>query len=419
MPKRDSRRGWLVWAVAATMFAYAFFHRVSPSVMFDHLMRDFAISAALVGNLSACYFYAYAGMQLPVGVMLDRWGPRLLLAIAGLVAAAGSLIFALSESLLVAYLGRILIGAGSGVVFIATLQLAMQWLPPHRFALVTGLTQAVAMIGAVSGQAPLGALIEVTGWRTSMLLGAGLGLVLAIIIWFAARPPEQTVRHGPQGLPPPAVLAGVAVVFRNRQSWLVGLYSAFMSVPMLSFGVLWGVPYLMQVHGLGRAAAGASASLLLLGWALGAPSFGWLSDRMGRRRPVMLATTAAALIGWLSLVAIPSLPLLLIYPLLFALGIASSSMSLTFAVGREVNPPEVSGLAIGFVNFASIAAAAVTQPFIGWLLDLNWDGRLYDGARVFDVDTYRIAFLPFPLMAAASLAAAWFLTETYCRQHRS
>ena len=364
------------------MFAYAFFHRVSPSVMFDHLMRDFAISAALVGNLSACYFYAYAGMQLPVGVMLDRWGPRLLLAIAGLVAAAGSLIFALSESLLVAYLGRILIGAGSGVVFIATLQLAMQWLPPHRFALVAGLTQAVAMIGAVSGQAPLGALIEVTGWRTSML-------------------------------------AGLAVVFRNRQSWLVGLYSAFMSVPMLSFGVLWGVPYLMQVHGLGRAAAGASASLLLLGWALGAPSFGWLSDRMGRRRPVMLATTAAALIGWLILVAIPSLPLLLIYPLLFALGIASSSMSLTFAVGREVNPPEVSGLAIGFVNFASIAAAAVTQPFIGWLLDLNWDGRLYDGARVFDVDTYRIAFLPFPLMAAASLAAAWFLTETYCRQHRS
>jgi MFS family permease len=416
-PALSTGRGWLVWSVGALAFAYAFFHRVSPSVMYDHLMADFAASAAVVGNLAACYFYAYGAMQLPVGLMIDRWGARRLLISAVLTAALGSLIFGLAGALPLAYAARLLIGAGSGIVFVATLKLAALHLPPQRFALATGLTMAVAMTGAVGGQAPLAALVEAIGWRQAMFVGAGLGVALALVIGLVARAPDvrSATGHGPAD-DRHSVGAAIRVVLGNPQTWLAGLFSGFMSGPMLSFGVLWAVPYLMQVQGLSRAEAGAGASLMLVGWGVGAPGFGWLSDRVGRRKPVMLATTALTLLGWLALIGPQTMPVGLALALILFLGVTSSSMALAFAVSRELNPPGHSGLATSFPNFTSMVAAAILQPFVGWLLDLGWDGGMAAGARLFDTTDYRLAFLPYPIITAIALVAICFLTETRCRQ---
>ncbi len=417
-PSSASGRGWWIWSVGALAFAYAFFHRVSPSVMYDYLMADFAASAAVVGNLAACYFYAYAAMQLPVGLMVDRFGPRRLLIAATLTAGLGSFLFALATTLASAYAARLLIGAGSGVMFVATLKLASQYLPANRFALVTGLTMAVAMVGAVGGQAPLAALVEAIGWRQAMYVGAGLGLALALLIWLLARTPGGPSAAGGRlaGGTGHSVGAALGVVLRNPQTWLAGLFSALMSGPMLSFGVLWAVPYLVQIQGLGRAEAGAGASLMLVGWAIGAPGFGWLSDRIGRRKPVMLATALATLLGWTALLGPETVPVEWALALIFLLGITSSTMALAFAVSRELNPPGHSGLATSFPNFTSMLTAAALQPFVGWLLDLGWDGRMVAGARVFDATAYRLAFLPYPIITAIALVATFFLTETYCRQ---
>ncbi len=409
-------RGWLIWSVCAVMFAYAFFHRVAPGVMFDRLMRDFHVGAAVLGNLSACYLYAYAAMQIPVGVMLDRIGPRLILAGSGVAAAGGSLLFAADDTLVAAYAGRLLIGAGTGVVFISTLKIAMDRLPARRFALVTGLTQAIAMCGAVLGQAPLALLIEAVGWRATMVWGAGLGALLAAGIWLAARPPAGDGTGPRRDTVPRRRLGGdIRLVCANRQFWLAALYSAGSSGPMLAFAVLWGVPYLVQVHGLERSAAGAGASVMLIGWAAAAPAIGWLSDRMGRRKPLMVATAALVLLLWAAVLWLPTLPLAMLYVLLAAIGALSASMALTFAVGREVTPPGVQGLATGLVNLASIGFGALLQPSVGWLLDRQWEGAASDGARLFDQAAYVVAFLPFPAAAAASLLAALGLRETYCR----
>ena len=186
--------------------------------MYDHLMRDFAVSAAVLGNLAACYFYTYALMQLPVGLMVDRFGPRRLLTLAAFVAAAGSLLFGLAASIEIAYGARLLIGIGSGVVFISALKLATIWLPPGRFALVTGLTQAVAMIGAVAGQAPLAALIEAVGRRETMVLGAGLGLVLGLVIWSIAREPDGFRANRAAATAATGLGPALGAVFSNPQT---------------------------------------------------------------------------------------------------------------------------------------------------------------------------------------------------------
>lgn len=413
--RRSSFYGWFIWSVGAVTFAYAFVHRVAPAVMFDQLMRDFTAGAAVLGNLSACYFYAYAAMQVPVGLLVDRWGPRPLLTAAALIAGLGSLLFGSAGSLEAAYAGRLLIGLGSGAVFICTLTLAMTWLPRERFALAIGLTQTIAMLGAVAGLAPLGALVEALGWRAVVLGGGWLGFALAAVIWLivrerknlapaAARAPRQPVRQS------------LAAVLQRRQTWLVCLYSALSSGPQLTFAVLWGVPYLVQAHGLSRVAAGGSASLMLVGWAIGAPTLGWLSDRIGRRKPVLLVCPVVMLASWCLLLYLPALSAVARDLLIFVIGASSSSFALTFALGRELNPVATAGLATSLVNFASIAAGAALQPLVGWLLDLQWQGVMVDGARLFTPEAYTAAFSLFPALMAALLLCGLFIKETHCRQ---
>lgn len=371
---------WLVWGLGAVFFGYGFFQRVAPSVMIDQLMRDLAVGGAILGNLSAFYFYAYASLQIPIGLMLDRWGPRRMLSLGALLCACGSVIFALAEGLTLAYAGRLLIGAGAAFAFVGSLKLATHWFPPQRFAQVSGLTMMLGMAGGVLGQAPLAALVEAAGWR-GLLWGAGMvGLLLAAALWLIVRdrPPHE----------PPALRA----VVTRRENLLVALTGASMSAPLLAFAGLWGVAWLMQTYGLTRPAAAGIASLLLIGWAVGAPAAGALSDRIGRRRPLLALGALIGLSCLALLIYLPALPALLMSGLFLIAGLALGAMVVSFAVAREVNPPEQTGAAYGFVNGAVVATGAIFQPLIGWLLDLQWDGAMAAGARVYDPEAYRFAF---------------------------
>ena len=413
---RAERLAWLIWAPAALSFGYAFFQRVAPSVMVEELMRDFAVSGAVLGNLSAIYFYVYAGLQIPIGMGLDRWGPRRMLTGGMLLAGAGSLLFAGADSLSLAYLGRLLVGLGSAVGFVGALKIAGQWFPASRFAFVSGLTMLVAMIGGVAGQAPLAAVVQAVGWR-SALTGAGLfALLLAAVIWLLVRdrPPDNPSAE--RGAGSRKILSDLRQVLANPQNWVIALFGGLMTGPLLSYAGLWGVPHLMQLHGLERPAAAGSASLVMLGWALGAPASGWISDRIGRRRRPMALAAAVALVGWLLLLYVPGLPLVAAWPLLFLVGLASAAMVITFAAARELSPIGISGAVTGFVNMAAVGAGALLQPFLGWLLDLGWDGRTLDGARIYSLEGYALAFITLPACAALALLAASRMRETYCRQ---
>ena len=197
-------RPWIVWSVGALFFCYAFFQRVAPSVMVADIMRDFAVTGAVLGNLSAFYFYAYAGLQIPVGVTIDRYGPRRVLTAAALLCGAGSLMFGLAPTIAIAYAGRLMVGAGAGFALIGTLKLCAIWFPPERFALVTGLTTMLGAFGAINGQAPLAAAISAYGWRATLVAAAALAVIIAGLVWTLARDdtgpsatPHSRQRHTP------------------------------------------------------------------------------------------------------------------------------------------------------------------------------------------------------------------------------
>lgn len=407
-----SVRGVLSWTLGASFFLLAFLQRVSPSVMVDELMRDFAVSAIILGNLSACYYYTYAIMQIPIGMMMERIGPRLMLTGFALVCVAGNLVFALSDSITGAYVGRILVGAGAAAGWVGTLTLATRWLPARNFALLTGLGQVFGMSGAVFGQFPLSLAVEGFGWRTTLVATAGLAGLMSVMFWLVVRdfPPGDRPMAAPArtagGMSMLRLTVGVA---RRPQTWLAAAVGLAFTGPMLAFAGLWAVPFLVSAHGLSRAEAAGQASLLFIGWAVAAPLIGWLADRTGRARPILVIGGLVSALSLFLLLYLPMANPVQLAALMLISGAAGATMILTFSCARAANPPEASAAVYGFVNMAVTASGGLLQPLIGWLLDLQWGGRIEGGIPLYETEHYLTALSVLPAIALAGTVAACFL----------
>ncbi|MCG8507937.1 MAG: MFS transporter [Rhodospirillales bacterium] len=410
----DAGHAWLVWSASAAFFFFSFFHRVAPGVMVSDLMADFAVTGAALGTLSALYFYAYTALQLPVGLILDRWGPRRVLTLAALVGGTGSFVFGLAPDFTIAAFGRLMIGAGVAFAWIGTLTLISSWFPHGRFAMLAGLSSMIGVIGAIGAQAPLAALVDWAGWRATMT-GSGLaGIAVSVIVWLIVRdaPAGKLVKNAPK---PASFLAGLIQVLGRPQSLILGLISFSAGVFLLAFGGLWGVPYLVAAYGLSKPVAASGISLIMVGWALGAPLLGWVSDRFKRRKPPLVVGMSVAYLSILSVIYVPGLPVGAAFALLFLTGFAGGVAITCFAVAREHNPSHLGGAAMGVVNTLTMAAGAVYQPLIGWLLDLNWDGGMEAGAQIYSLETYRIALLSIVASGILALVACLLTKETYCQ----
>lgn len=414
---------WGVWALGASLYLAGFFQRVAPAVMTRELMAEFAIAAAALGNLAAFYLYGYVAMQIPTGLMVDRFGARRVLACGAAVAACGSFFFAAAPSFALASLGRLLIGGAVGVAWVATLKLSAHWFPPHRFALASGLTLATGMAGAVGAGVPLRWAVSEFGWRPVMLaVAVAIALVCGAIWWLVRDDPAErgyashfTGRgaHGEHA----SMWRGLGEVLGYRNSWLMVFAPQGVVGATLSFGGLWGVPYLVSAYGFSTERAAFYCSALLLAWAVGGPVFGALSDRFRERKPLYLLGSFGTLILW-SVIVFAERPLgpTLLLALLFAAGFCSGCMVIGFAFAKESVPARLAGTATGVANMGSMAGAMLLQPLIGWALDLNWNGELVAGVRVYDAQAWRSAFLIMLVWLAASLAAAMLTRETHARQ---
>ncbi|MBL8832926.1 MAG: MFS transporter [Rhodospirillales bacterium] len=401
-----SLRAYATFALAAAYFGHEFIQRVSTSVIVGELMAEFAVGGAVLGSLSAFYFYAYAGMQIPVGVLMDRFGPRRLMSFAAGISAVGALIFATAPAVEFAYAGRLLIGFGASFSFIGLLTVTTLWLPPRSFSGLAGLGQAVGMLGAIAGQAPLALVVEEVGWRTAVgmlaCFGAAIALSMFLTVPEVARRPAQD-----QG----RLMRGLRIAARNRETWLNAVFGLSMTGTMLAFAGLWAVPWLVSVYGFERAGAAALTSVMFVGWGVGSPLIGWLSDRAGCRKPFEVGSGAGMTVTLLAILYVPGLPTLAMAALMLVNGILASGMILAYAAARAHNPPEASGATYGIVNTGVVGSGAIFQPLLGLLLDLNWDGAMRAGARVYSADAYDAAFAILPCVAAIGTLAAALTRE--------
>jgi sugar phosphate permease len=398
-----------MWAAPTSLFLIAWVHRPAPGVIAKELMQTFAAGGTMVGLLSATYFYTYAGLMIPAGVLTDAFGVRRVASIGGAVMASGTLAMALAPSEPLLFAGRLAVGAGAAVTFVGALKVAATWFAPSEFGMLAAITATVGTFGAFLATAPLAWLVAVTGWRGALLVIAGATVAGTIATYAIVRDApdsagaDVTVRE---------TLAGTLEVLRNPHTW-PPFFAFFFLYAAAGNLLLWSVPYLRDVYGLDRTQAATYAAATSLAILVAGPLTGWCSDRFQRRRAPYVALVLALFATWLVFVGtLGALSLAGVAVVLFLMGVFSAAFVLVWPIGREVNPPRLAGVAVAVVNFGGFLGAAVTQGPLGALLDAGWEGVLIEGARVYPMEAYRAAFLVCTAFVFVSTGAGWLLKET-------
>jgi MFS family permease len=415
---------WIVWGMGALFYLMGFFHRIAPAVMTSELMGSFGIDASALGNLSALYFYAYVGMQIPTGILADAWGPRRLLSAGALVAGCGALIFAAASNLFWAGVGRFLVGGSVAVAYVGTLKLATNWFPPHYYAMIAGVGLMAGITGAVFAGVPLRFLVDNFGWRPGMMLAAVVTLAVSILIWLIVRDDPGSANNGDRikidkDRPPHESghpFVNLKEVLGYTNAWLLFFIPGGMVGAVLTFSGLWGVPFLTSHHGLSAAEAAALTTTLLTAWALASPVIGRLSDRIGRRKPLFVAGSLAAIVCWLLVIFRTDLAPILMVVLYIVTGIASASFITCFAHAKESVPEHLSGTVTGLVNMGVMLGPTVMQPVVGWMLDSQWQGSLKNGVPVYGLAAYQTGFVLMVAWIGIGLILLLISRETFCRQ---
>lgn len=415
---------WSIFGILIATYILVYFHRMAPGVVSEYLMADFQTTGTRLGTLSAIYFFVYAAMQLPSGVLADTLGSRTSIIGGNLTAGLGSILFGLAPSFELACAGRFLVGLGVSVVFIAIMKNNAVWFHARVFALMSGLTLFIGNLGSVTAAAPLSALLGFFSWRTIFLAIGLMSLLLAVAAFCI-------VRNRPEELgftaPNPRVKAesGLAA----DAGWLKNLWGVITQLRVwpgfaVQFGIigslysfmgLWAVPYLRDVHGLERGAAAGYLTVMLLSFAAGALFFGWFSDRLGRRKVVLVGGMSLYTVSWLLLMYsgwAPGIGGKLLFALL---GLGGSSFVITFACAKEVIHPELSGMAVSVVNTGCFVGTALMQPLFGWVADRSWDGTMQGAVRVYSASDYHHGFLVMLGFTVLGLLATLLVKETGCR----
>lgn len=421
------RLRWTAFLLLLGAYILSFFHRMAPAAIAGELQQTFAASGVALGALAASYFYIYAAMQIPTGVLVDTVGVRKIAAVGGVIAGAGSILFGSADSLAMATAGRILVGLGVAGIFVGIMKLNASWFFDRHFGTIAGFTIMLGNLGAVLAAAPLAWALEYASWRTVFVAAGGISIALGGLTWMFVRnhPGEAglpSMREVEGRAPHPTHVGhwyeGLVDVLRNRDTWPGFLPALGVGGGLFTFAGLWAVPFLHDTYNMSRPAAAVHTTVLLAGFALGSFFVGVISDRLGKRRPAMIVGIAVYLLCW------P--PLLLAMPLTFAaslllfalMGLSASGFTLCWAVAREVNRPALSGMAINVVNTGVFLGVAIFQPLLGAIMDLGWDGATRAGARVYSPASYQAGLCVLFVAAVFGLIGALKSRETYCRYVR-
>ncbi len=408
---------WLVWGLAAAFYFSDYMARVAPGVMHRYLQMDFGINEAGFGILTASFYVPYIFMQIPVGLTVDRLSIRGLLTVMSLVTAFGCCVFGLADGLMMASVGRMLIGFSAAFAFVCSLRLATSWFPPTMLGLLSGLTQSLGMLGAAAGEAPVSFLVSNVGWRHSMLIIAFLFIALAGLLYQFVQDRPGAHKSEVRSVERISILQSLKIILSCRQTWLNALYAGFLFGPTAVIGEAIGPAYLQYGRGLGMHAAAFATGLIFIGWGISGPLSGWLSDKMGRRKPLMILSAVSGLILTTVFVFLPNLDQMTAYVIFFIFGATNTGVAIAYAVSTELHDRNVVGTSIAFTNMTSIFVGALLQPLVGRLVDM------VSGARAYNVETlllsdFQAGLRILPLCSLIALVLAFTIKETYCKPVR-
>ncbi len=410
------RYRWIIFWILAFGYVLVYFHRLCPAVVAVDMMRDLKTGGALTGFLGAAYFYPYALMQLPAGLLSDSWGPRNTITLFFAVAFAGSVLLGAAPTVFLAILGRALVGLGVAMLFVPTMKILAEWFRMREFAFMTGMLMALGGLGSLIAATPLALLSAWIGWRLSFIVVGIFTLVLAISVWVFVRDrpadfgwpaPEESKQKAAATI---GLMESVRRVLTCRGFWPIAIWFFFDCGIFFSFGGLWGGPYLIQVYGLSKSQAAQILSMMAVGMIIGSPLLSYLSTNIFRARKPILVFSSIILVGLTAALAFftAAIPLAVLYIVCLGLGIFSSAIVVIgFTTNKELFPVQMAGTATGIVNLFPFAGGAVFQPLLGYVLERNTTA-----GGAFPPAAYEQAFLILFIAGLIAFIASLFLKES-------
>lgn len=412
-------KAWMVTLTASLFFFYTFIQLNLFNSMNSELMQAFHLGASELGTLSSMFFYANVLFLFPAGILLDRFSTKKILLVSVAFVTAGTFLFALTSSYVIAALGRFGVGVGSAFCFLSCIRIATRWFPPSKMALVTGIIVTMAMIGGLVAQTPLAMLTHVVGWRQSVVMDGCLGIFifLAIVGFVQDHPPGSHEKHAADKahLQQLGFWKSIGLVLLNPQNWFGGIYTALMNLPVFLLGALWGINYMMQVHSVTLLQASFATTLFFVGVILGSPFFGWISDHLERRVLPMMIGAVVSLVVMLLLMYLPQPSLGMLLFLFFLVGFVTSSQVLSYPLVAELNPTALTSTAISVVSMVIMLSGVIFQPLFGWAMELHWNHAMKEGVPVFAASDMLNAMWIMPIAFIVAFIIALLMKETNCQ----
>ncbi|MCS5708049.1 MFS transporter [Candidatus Berkiella cookevillensis] len=415
---------WIIWGLAASFFFSHYVVRVTPGIIVDDLKLAFINTTELeIGFLGAAFYLPYVIMQMPVGYLVDRFGPRLLLTIAVFLCGISSLLFASASIFDMAIASRIVLGFCSATAFVGALKLITTWFKPSQLAMIVGITQALGMAGASIGNGLAPYLVNAVGWRSAFTCYSVVFFTLSVLIFTIVRnhPKHKTADASaskPPASRPTAQKGAFKKVLLNRYTWLNAIFAGLLYAPSDVMGELWGKQFLKNIHLITEHQAEIAVSLLFVGWAVGGPIAGWLADHFGRR-PIMTFSSLCSLIILPIIFYCPSIPLFLLFILTFTFGLTNTGLIASYTIAGELHDKEVSGFSMAIANMFSVLLGAMLMPLLGWLITYHSQGQVINGLVQYSSQDYQKATLILPICALLAFVLSFFIKETLAKEKRS
>jgi len=390
---------YVMWLFPVLFFAYQFILRLWPGLMMHQIMEQFSIDASDFGMLAAFYYYGYAGMQIPVAILLDRFGARLILFVFAMICGVATLMFIYTESFWLAVVSRFLIGAGSAVGFLGVSKVVSQWFPKDQYARMISLSFTVGLMGAIYGGKPVNMLIEAYSWQQVALTLAVVSMVLGLGALLMLREPKTTTVKSE-----PFRWTNLRELLSSPVIWALALANLLMVGALEGFADVWGVQYLMTAYGIAKSDAAGLVSFVFFGMLFGGPLLATIARRVGDY-PVLATAGLGMALAFGLLFMNTGYNWWLLAGLFFTVGLLCCYQVIVFAAGSNLVAPQNLGVTVAFLNCINMLGGSFFHTSIGKLMDLFWTGNLdVEGLRVYDLQTYQYALSIVPVCAVAGAA---------------